>query len=504
MNRRLSHHAILSLVGVFLISGNVLAAPTKPPEASATTQTDATQPAAPYPVPARRTAQIAPRDQGSALATLFDPVAANQAKVFHEMSGLQIPMNVDIADVIQAYYNQPKAKLAWTDGKGATERAAQAIGLMKQAEDWGLNPEDYAVPVTFESLPQGSEERAKALALFEISLSSKMLMFLQDNFRGRIDPNQLSHYYDFKRKPVDLKATLAQLSTLPDLMPVFDRLMPGNPKFGQLAAELHYLRTQGQGSDVTANINKVIVAMEEIRWLPQRFPQRYVFINQPAYMAYYNENDQTTLSMKAVIGQQDHQTNFFDASIKTVEFNPDWGVPQSIIHNEMLPHLKRDPAYLDKEGYIVSVKGKQMPSAKVDWSQPLENISVVQPPGPDNALGQLKILFPNEHAIYMHDTPARGKFASDDRMFSHGCVRLENPRAMAAAVLNQPVDFVSQQIEGGEKKDMDVPEQVPVYVAYFTAWPTSDGTLEYYDDIYGRDAETLNAMAATTSSRAQQ
>lgn len=495
--------ALPSFVGLCMLSASALAAPTKPPEASPAALADATQSSVPYAGPARRIAELSPQGNASPLATLFDPVAASQAKIFREMSSLQVPMNVDIAEIVEAYYNQPKAKLVWVDGKGATVKAAQAIDLMKQAGDWGLTPEDYAVSTTFESLPQGSPERVKALAQFEVALSSKMLMFLQDNFRGRIDPNQLSHYYDFKRKPVDLKTTMSQLSVLPDLMPVFDRLMPGNPKFGQLAAELHYLRTSGQGPDTAADINKVIVAMEEIRWLPQQFPQRYVFINQPAYMAYYNENDQTTLSMKAVIGQQGHQTNFFNASIKTVEFNPDWGVPQSIIHNEMLPHLKRDPAYLDKEGYIVSVKGKQMPSAKVDWSQPLENISVVQPPGPDNALGQLKILFPNAHDIYMHDTPARGKFASQDRMFSHGCVRLENPRGMAAAVLNQTVDFVSQQIAGGEKKDMLLPEQVPVYVAYFTAWPTTDGTVEYYDDIYGRDAETLNAMATTTSSRTQ-
>ncbi|WFR97645.1 L,D-transpeptidase family protein [Rhizobium tumorigenes] len=495
--------AALSLLSSLLLTGPTVAAPTNPAKPPSTTQGDATQVAAVYPAPARRVARIAPQIETSALAALFDPVAAGQAKVFHEMAELQVPMNIDIADTVEAYYSQPKAKLIWVDGKGPTLKAAQAISLMKQAGDWGLSPEDYSLPATFEALPAGSDERTKALALFEVSLSSKMLMFLQDNFRGRIDPNQLSHYYDFKRKPVDLKATLAQLSTLPELMPVFERLLPGNPKFTQLALELHFLRTSEQRPDTSTDINKVIVAMEEIRWLPQQFPQRYVFINQPAYMTYYNENDATALSMKAVIGQQDHQTNFFEGSIKTVEFNPDWGVPQSIIHNEMLPHLKRHPAYLDKEGYVVSVKGKQMPSAKVDWSQPLENISVVQPPGPDNALGQLKILFPNAHAIYMHDTPARGKFASQDRMFSHGCVRLENPRAMAAAVLNQPVDFVSQQIQGGEKKDMPVPEQIPVFVAYFTAWPNTQGTVEYFDDIYGRDAQTLTAMSATTASRTQ-
>jgi len=419
------------------------------------------------------------------------------------MSGVSIVMNNDIADAVEAYYGNPKAKLIWVDGRGPTAKAVQAMNLLKQADDWGLSTSDYAVATTFETVPRGSPEYAKSLALFEASLSGEFLMFLQDNYRGRIDPNQLSNYYDFKRKQVDLKAAIDQLSAHPDLMPVVDRLMPSNPKFAQLAAELHWLRSSGQGGDSAANIDKVIVAMEEIRWLPQEFPDRYVFINQPAYMAYYYEQGQLALSMKAVIGQQDHQTNFFDASIKTVQFNPDWGVPQSIIRNEMLPHLKRDPAYLDREGYKVSVNGKPMSSAKVDWAQPLENISVVQPPGPDNALGQLKILFPNPHDIYMHDTPARGKFAAQDRMFSHGCVRLENPRAMAAAVLKTSVEFVAQQIADGEKKEMPAPEEVPVYVSYFTAWPTADGVVHYFDDIYGRDAETLAAISMTTSSRNQ-
>jgi murein L,D-transpeptidase YcbB/YkuD len=278
-------------------------------------------------------------------------------------------------------------------------------------------------------------------------------------------------------------------------------VVPDNARFAQLAIELQFLRSSSASSNTLADINKVVVAMEELRWLPRRFPDRYVFINQPAYMAYYHENGQLALSMKAVIGQQDHQTNFFNATIKTVEFNPDWGVPQSIIKNEMLPKLRRDPSYLDREGYKVSVKGEMMSSARVDWSQPLENISVVQPPGPENALGRLKILFPNPHAIYMHDTPARGKFASQDRMFSHGCIRLQNPQARAAAVLKTSVDFVDGQIADGAKKDMPVPEEVPVYVAYFTAWPTDDGTVHYYDDIYGRDAETLNAIAVLTASR---
>lgn len=487
-----------SLVSLLVLAGSEIAAQAKQQPALPAPQIAVEKG---YPVPGRREAHISRQGGESVFSTLFDGGSGSPVKVLREMGSLSLSMNADIASAVEAYYSQPKAKLIWVDGKGPNGKARQASALLHQADDWGLNAGDYAVAATLDALPQRSPERTKALAQFELSLSNKMLMFLQDNVRGRIDPNKLSNYYDFKRKSVDLNATLNQLSLAAD-MSVVDRFMPSSPKFSQLAAELHWLRTSGQGSgDASVNANKVIVAMEELRWLPQEFPDRYVFINQPAYMAYYTENGELALSMKAVIGQQDHQTNFFDASIKTVEFNPDWGVPQSIIQNEMLPHLKRDPSYLDREGYMVAVNGKPMSSAKVDWTQPLENIAVVQPPGPDNALGQLKILFPNPHAIYMHDTPARGKFASQDRMFSHGCVRLENPRAMAAAVLKTSVESVNQEIAGGAKKEVPVPEEVPVYVAYFTAWPTADGIVHYYDDIYNRDAQTLSAIAATTASR---
>ncbi|RDJ03244.1 L,D-transpeptidase family protein [Rhizobium grahamii] len=487
----------VAIVGVLALASGVgilRAEPQPAPSAEASSSI-------PYTVSARRPAHISRQNSGGAFTALFG-VGNSQSKVLQELGSLSVLMNSDIADAVEAYYSAPKARLIWVDGRGQNAKAVQAISLLKQAGDWGLNASDYEVAVSLEGIPRNSSDYARTAALFEASLSEKLLMFLQDNFRGRIDPNKLSNYYDFKRKPVDLRATVYQLSAAPDLTAIFDRFMPSNPKFAQLAAELHWLRTSGEGN-ASANVNKVIVAMEEMRWLPQEFPDRYVFINQPAYMAYYFDGGELALSMKAVIGQQDHQTNFFDATIKTVQFNPDWGVPQSIIRNEMLPHLKHDPAYLDREGYKVSVNGKQMSSARVDWAQPLENISVVQPPGPDNALGQLKILFPNPHDIYMHDTPARGKFASQDRMFSHGCVRLENPRAMAAAVLKTSVEFVNQEIAGGDKKDMPVPEEIPVYVSYFTAWPTADGVVHYFDDIYGRDAQTLAAIAATSASRNQ-
>ncbi|MGO4610403.1 L,D-transpeptidase family protein, partial [Variovorax sp. 2RAF20] len=117
-----------------------------------------------------------------------------------------------------------------------------------------------------------------------------------------------------------------------------------------------------------------------------------------------------------------NQTYFFDDEIETVEFNPFWGVPQSIIINEMLPKLRSDPNYLDQMGYEVEVGGRAVPSSSVDWYGSTQNVSVRQPPSSDNALGELKILVPNSHAIYMHDTPSKSFFKRDMRALSHGCV----------------------------------------------------------------------------------
>ena len=124
-----------------------------------------------------------------------------------------------------------------------------------------------------------------------------------------------------------------------------------------------------------------------------------------------------------------------------------------------------------------------------------------QQPGEANALGELKILFPNKFAIYMHDTPQKSFFKRDMRAFSHGCVRLEDPRGMAAAVLGKSVDYVADKLKGGHSEEK-VTRNVPVYVAYFTAWPTMSGKVEYFPDVYGRDAKLQQAIDATAEVRA--
>jgi len=433
-----------------------------------------------------------------------------------------------------------------------------------------------------------SDAYQRAQMQFELALSAKVLAYVQDTTRGRVDPNRLSGYHDFKRKTVNLAPVLKLAGLSPDIAAYLRSREPSNAEYLALKAELARLRSEGDAANTVkvpadlvlkpgnssgdmasvvkaiehraspafkaehaaiisgyqqtpdytpdlvdlvkafqsenglkadgvigratvramvgesndARIAKVQVAMEQIRWLPADLGQRYVLINQPAFMAYYHNDGQEQFGMKVVVGSKANQTYFFQDEIQTVEFNPYWGVPQSIIVNEMLPKLRRDPSYLDRLGYEVQVGGRAVSSTSVNWFGSTNAISVRQPPSSDNALGDLKILFPNAHAIYMHDTPAKSFFNRDMRALSHGCIRLVDPRRMAAAVLGTSVDKVNEQIAAGKNRAVQVPVKIPVYVAYFTAWPDKAGKVQFFDDVYDRDSYVQKAFAVTTKARA--
>jgi len=257
------------------------------------------------------------------------------------------------------------------------------------------------------------------------------------------------------------------------------------------------------GASKADKIEKVKVALEELRWMPSDLGSPRVFINQPAFTASYIDNGEEKLKTRAVIGRVTNQTAFFYNQIKQVDFHPYWGVPQSIIVNEMLPRLRSDPGYLDRAGYeVTDARGKRIPSSAVNWGAYGANIpfSVRQQPSEANALGELKILFPNKHAIYMHDTPQKSFFSRDMRALSHGCVRLQDPRGMAAAVLGTSVDDIAEKLKHGHSTE-NVTRVIPVYVAYFTAWPDMSGKVEYFDDVYDRDSKLMQALDATEAVR---
>ncbi len=258
------------------------------------------------------------------------------------------------------------------------------------------------------------------------------------------------------------------------------------------------------GISSASKIERVQLAMERLRWLPHQLGNRHVFINQPEYRARYIEGGNEKLSMRVVVGKKSNQTNFFYDEIEHIEYNPYWNVPRSIIVNEFLPKSLGNPGYLDQSGYEVRTWGGQaMSSSSVNWYEVGRNpkFAVRQPPGPRNALGELKIMFPNKHSIYMHDTPAKRLFKKDNRAFSHGCIRLHDPRAMAAAVMGSSRKHIANQVAQGKNLTEKLPVKVPVYVSYFTAWPQADGSVKYFADMYGRDTHLMKAIDATRKAR---
>lgn len=258
------------------------------------------------------------------------------------------------------------------------------------------------------------------------------------------------------------------------------------------------------GTSKADRMQKVMLALEQLRWLPSDLGSPRVFINEPAFTASFIDGSEEKLKMRVVIGKPTNQTAFFYKDAQQVDYNPYWGVPQSIIVNEMLPRLRSDPGYLDRAGYeVTDSKGRRISSSSIDWGAYGSNVpfDVRQTPSEANALGELKILFPNKHAIYMHDTPQKALFKQDMRAFSHGCVRLADPRGMAAAVLGTTTDYIAEKLKQGHSSEK-VTRRIPVYVSYFTAWPTLSGKVEYFADIYDRDEYLKAAIGKTEAVRA--
>ena len=260
-------------------------------------------------------------------------------------------------------------------------------------------------------------------------------------------------------------------------------------------ARMNALRDKGP----QARLRKLELNMERLRWMPRDFGREHFLVNQPAYEVYLVRDGRTTWKSRVVIGKPTNQTAFFSDVMEYMEFNPYWGVPQSIITKEMMPKLLRDPGWLDKQGYeLYDRKGRRISSWEVDWSQYAGQskvpFDVRQPPGEKNALGRMKFMFPNAHAIYMHDTPMRHLFKRRKRAYSHGCVRVAKPWEMARLVTGLSEEEVHRHVDSGKNHKLMLPRKIPVHLVYFTAWPDDQGRIHYYEDVYGRDKLLRKAL----------
>lgn len=258
---------------------------------------------------------------------------------------------------------------------------------------------------------------------------------------------------------------------------------------------------------VTADIEAVTLSLERWRWLPRKLGTRHIFVNIPDYRVNLIENGITRLSMPAVVGKYKHQTPSFSRDMSYMEYNPTWTVPASIANKELIPKERRKPGYLaSREFDFLKRIGNRLikiPASEVtraDFNAARFPYVLQQRGGPINALGRMKFMMPNQYAIYLHDTQAKKHFTLNDRAYSHGCIRLGDPDALANHLMlgdGYSQDQIDRSMRSKATHRIRFKQAVPTHLVYLTTWVSEDGALQFRPDIYRNDDKLLDALRAS-------
>lgn len=457
----------------------------------------------------------------------------------------------DVRQEIAAYYERSSFRPLWISSNGWTPAALSVREQLNRAIDDALDPADYPVPDL-----SGSND-PEAMAQAEISLSTAAILYARDARGARLNPARLSKNMTPDLELPNVADVLAAL-TGKDAGKVLEGYNPQHPGYLALKKKLaetrqavpaHSMQEVPRGpvlkvgmrdervplirvrlgldpaaedkdtydAKIAAAVasfqkdsglkasgdfnNQTIVAldrtidnprrtesdiianMERWRWLPADMGERYIQVNVPEYELRIVSEGAVVRAARVIVGKSQTPTPVFSGAMNDVVVNPSWNIPPSILKNEVLPGLERDPDYAAKRGYLVS-RSKN------------GNISVRQPPGERNALGRIKFLFPNRHAVYLHDTPNRNLFSTSKRAFSHGCVRVDQPFLFAEEVLGKqawPSEKMRGLIGKGERT-IKLTTPLPVHLTYFTLSVDEKGDLKRFDDIYGFNKQVRDAL----------
>ena len=250
----------------------------------------------------------------------------------------------------------------------------------------------------------------------------------------------------------------------------------------------------------TVSKDDIIANMERWRWEPNDFGDFHVEVNIPEFTVWIMKDGEPVHSTRVVVGRPTNMTPVFSDEIEDIVVNPYWNVPPSIAVNEIKPHLIANPGYLDSQNMEMLAGGKVVNASAIDWTTTnINNYHIRQKPGGANALGQIKFLFPNEHDVYLHDTPSKSLFARSYRAYSHGCVRVQNPMDFAGALLATNPDITEDKLKamfGDTEKWVRLKKHIPVHLMYFTLRVDDDGTIRSYGDVYGHNKKLIQLLNA--------
>jgi len=254
---------------------------------------------------------------------------------------------------------------------------------------------------------------------------------------------------------------------------------------------------------VSARIDQIRVNLERARWVMHEIQGEFVLVNVAGFDVSYFRDNEPIWTSKVIVGRPYRETPIFKSLITYVVFNPTWTIPPTILVKDKLPVIKKDPGYLVRNNIrVIDSSGQEVDPYSVNWSRysasRLPPYQLRQEPGEDNALGLVKIMFPNPYMVYLHDTPTKSLFDKDQRTFSSGCIRVEKAFELAELVLNDPARWtqstMAEVVATKKTQTVNLAKPVPVLILYWTAQPRPDGQVIFRNDVYGRDPATLEAL----------
>ena len=395
--------------------------------------------------------------------------------------------------VEREFYQSRQNRTAWIEANKSTPRLDALVDVLRKADTHGLDPTRYGLSEVDGLLTasNGGLEPARVAEL-DTRLTYAYLRYAADLLGWSSTPRSVFRQWVVVRNEDDLAARLARAIASDQVKETLDELTPPHSQYAGLQAAL-----ASERAHPTGRLDQLRMNLERWRWMPHELGSRYVLVNVPAYQMQVVEQERPVLAMRVIVGKPENPTPLFSDEMTHLIFSPVWNVPESIIRKEMVPRLTDDPSYLMRHDIeVVQGSGKNatiVDADSVDWSDEDEvsRLAFRQAPVPENALGLVKFMFPNDFDVYLHDTPTESLFNRPNRAFSHGCVRVENPVGFAHYLLaDQPewtTDRIATAMNGRREQTVTLKEKLPVHIGYWTAWVNADGSVTYNDDPYAFD-----------------